>query len=212
MDERKTNSGTISFIVLITIIFSSFFLTSCQKVTETSHVSQSSEITTDPPSEESPEPETEIITEDSESQETETDDLTPPPAPVPDKKVDTETHTAGQAKKESKTKTTVYYLHTSRRCGPCGYIQHTAESVVKEEFKDQVDNGRLSFKTINVEHPENRHLVEHYGLVSQSVVVSNSENGEEKEWENLDQIWPLLRNRDQFQQYIKDSINKFLKG
>ncbi|MDG5815903.1 nitrophenyl compound nitroreductase subunit ArsF family protein [Chitinispirillales bacterium ANBcel5] len=106
----------------------------------------------------------------------------------------------------------VYYFHTTRRCGPCTHIENWTKEVVREDFADQVADGSVTFKAVNVQQTENRHLVEHYGLFSQSVVVSAMDGEQEKEWKNLDQIWQLLRAPEQFKNYIRSGINEYLKG
>ena len=113
---------------------------------------------------------------------------------------------------QQKSQTVVYYFHTTRRCGPCSYIENLTKKVVLEDYAQHIKRGDLAFKAVNVEHSQNRHLIQRYNLFSQAVVVSHVVDGDEKEWKNLDRIWSLLRNQNQFEQYIKDEINKYLKG
>jgi hypothetical protein len=85
----------------------------------------------------------------------------------------------------------------------------TKEAVAKS-FAKEMKTGLVEMKVINVDEPENKHFTEDYQLFTRSVVVSDTVNGKEKEWKNLQKVWELVRNEKAFKKYIRDEINAYL--
>lgn len=103
----------------------------------------------------------------------------------------------------------VYYFHPSRRCRSCAVIETTVHRVIAENFVEQVKNGQVEVRAVAVDNPQNKHYIERYKLFSKAIVVSKIENGKEKKWKNLDQIW-RLRTEEQVAEYLKKEIAKLL--
>jgi hypothetical protein len=104
----------------------------------------------------------------------------------------------------------VYYFMSTYRCPSCIYIEKSTEDIVRNIFAEQVKNGRVIFKSLNIDKPENRHYEKDYKLYAQSVVLSDVRNGKEVRWTNLDKIWKLLNDNREFHEYIIKQINKYL--
>lgn len=104
----------------------------------------------------------------------------------------------------------VYYFMSTYRCPSCIYIEKTTESVVNSVFSNYVKSGRMVFKTINTDEPDNRHYDTDYKLYAQSVILSDVQNGKEIRWANLDKVWKLLNNDKEFEAYITREIKAYL--
>lgn len=115
------------------------------------------------------------------------------------------------ADKSSDSKVVVYYFHGNFRCTNCRNIEQYTKETVEKYFSKEVDSGLVSFQVVNIESRGNEHLVKKYQLYTRSVVLSLVKNGEELKFDNLPKIWEYLRNKDAFQQYIKNEIEKYLK-
>jgi hypothetical protein len=105
----------------------------------------------------------------------------------------------------------VYYFHTTFRCWTCNQFENLTKAVVAERFADQTKQGLLEIRILNVDNPENRHYIKGYKLYTKSVVLSLTAGGAEMAWENLDQIWQLVRDEQKFREYVGSHITKKLK-
>ena len=115
-------------------------------------------------------------------------------------------------KKEIKAdKLIVYYFHTTFRCWTCNQFEALTKAVVAGRFADQVKEGLLEIRILNVDEPENRHYIKDYELYTKSVVLSLTAGGRKTVWENLDQIWQLVRDEQKFREYVGSRIADKLK-
>jgi len=118
---------------------------------------------------------------------------------------------AGKPGANEDTHVLVTYFYTTYRCTACTLLETYSAESVEKGFPEKVRDGRLVFRSINVDEPENRHFVRDYSLYTKSVVISLVRNGAEVRWKNLPDIWRHLRSRDVFQEYMKGEIESFLR-
>ena len=114
------------------------------------------------------------------------------------------------ASPEQKKKLVVYYFHGNARCVTCRKLESYAKEALVLYFSEGLSSGTMEFKPVNVEIPENDHFIKDYSLVTKSVVLSDTVNGEQTNWKNLDKIWELVGDKEIYQQYIRDNIKEFL--
>lgn len=110
------------------------------------------------------------------------------------------------------TKTVVYYFHGTKRCKTCNTIEAYAREAVNQNFAENIDTGKLEIKSINVEYPENEHFVKDFQLSMKTVVIANYVDGQITDWKNLDKVWNLVGNKDEFQNYIISETQKIIEG
>ncbi len=113
--------------------------------------------------------------------------------------------------KAQNSRVIVYYFHGTFRCGTCRTIEQYSHDAIQTYFANELGNGRLEFRPVNVEEPENKHFIQDYQLVTRSLVLSLETGGKETKWNNLPDVWKLVRDKDKFFQYVKDEVEKFLK-
>ena len=104
-----------------------------------------------------------------------------------------------------------YYFHGNLRCRTCRTIEAYSEEAIRSEFADELASGRLAWHVVNVEEPENKHFVKEFELVTRSLVLADYEDGEVTRWENLKQVWQLVRDKERFLDYVNSSTRKFLQ-
>jgi len=109
------------------------------------------------------------------------------------------------------TRVLVSYFHTTFRCPTCTQLEAYSQETVERDFAREVAENRVVFRSVNVQEPENEHYVQDYKLYTKSLVVSLSRNGREVRWKNLPDIWKHVRNRDRFDQYVREEIQAFLR-
>jgi len=115
------------------------------------------------------------------------------------------------AVKSQNSKLITYYFHGTFRCTTCRTIEQYSHDAIQTYFAKELGNGRLEFRPVNVEEPENKHFIQDYQLVTRSLVLSLVSDGKETKWKNLPDVWKLVRDKDKFFQYVKDEVEKFLK-
>lgn len=118
---------------------------------------------------------------------------------------------AGKVEKEKKEDyVIVYYFHTTKRCPTCLKIEKYTRESIESNFSEQLENGRLEFRVVDLEEGNNIHFVDDYRLTTKSVVLSSRRNGEETEWKNLEKVWDYTGDRQVFIDYIRDETRGFL--
>ncbi len=106
-------------------------------------------------------------------------------------------------------KVLVYYLHTTFRCATCNGIEKLARQVVEQDFAAESARGRVEWRTANFQERED--LAARYSVASSTVVVVHLENGKEKDFKRLDEVWTLHDQPAAFADYVGKAIRGFLK-
>lgn len=106
--------------------------------------------------------------------------------------------------KQEETPLTVYYFHGTRRCMTCNKIEQLTRAAINASHKDEIESGKMLFKAVNVEQPENEHFIADFDLATRSVVVQRGAR-----YERLDKVWQLVHGDEAaFQRYIADAIRR----
>ena len=112
--------------------------------------------------------------------------------------------TNAQSATQKEIPLTVYYFHGTRRCMTCNKIEQLTRAAINASHKDEIESGKMLFKTVNVEHPENEHFIADFDLATRSVVVQRGAR-----YERLDKVWQLVHgDEDAFRRYISDGIKR----
>lgn len=108
-------------------------------------------------------------------------------------------------------KIVAYYFHGNARCPTCHKMEQYAKEAIEENFKDELANGLLVFKAVNVDEKENEHFVNEYQLYTKALIISYLEDDKEIQHKNLAKIWEYVRDRKKFFNYVTTEINSYLK-
>ena len=131
----------------------------------------------------------------------------PPPA-------ETDLHTVaqpdGSPSKADDSKVVLYYFYGNVRCPTCRKFESFSDESLREAFSEELNDGRLEWRTINVDEPGNKHFVSDYQLYSKSIVVVQIRDGQQTDWKNLNRIWELVRNKGAFIKYVQDEVRDYL--
>ena len=114
-------------------------------------------------------------------------------------------------KKTTNRKVVAYYFHGNMRCATCRSIEAYAKEAIQAGFPKALKDGRLEFRVVNVDEPDNEHFVQDYQLVTRSVVIAEFQGGKQKQWKNLEQVWQLVRDKQAFLTYIQDETRNYLE-
>lgn len=109
-------------------------------------------------------------------------------------------------------KVVVYYFHGKSRCYSCHKIEAFTREAIQGGFEQEIKDGRVELKNINVEELSNRHYIQDYQLASRSVVVARYKGHEQKDWERLDYVWQIVGDYDAFIAFVREKTSAFLKA
>lgn len=105
----------------------------------------------------------------------------------------------------------VYYFHGTFRCSSCLRIEQYSKEAVEKYFGSELKSGKLVFKAINVEEKGNEHYIDDYRLYTKSLILSLVRDGKEIKSENLVKVWEYFGNRIKFYEYVKGSVESYLR-
>lgn len=103
-----------------------------------------------------------------------------------------------------------YYFHTTYRCASCRAIEAYSREAIETAFAEQIKDGRLIWRVVNIEVKGNEHFAKDYNLYTKSLVLVNEVHGKPTQWKNLEKVWQLLRDKDQFLRYVQDETRTYL--
>ncbi len=102
----------------------------------------------------------------------------------------------------------VYAAHMTFRCPECNQIEWFARELIDNEFATELADGRLVFRT--VDYMRDTDFARRYNISSSTIVVASFEDGEEKHFRRLDDVWTKVRNRDDYFDYVHGVIQEEL--
>ncbi len=105
-----------------------------------------------------------------------------------------------------------YYFHGNQRCPTCRNIEAYTKETIQSGFVEELADGTLELRIVNVDEPANEHFVSDFQLTAKSVVLVNEQNGEQAGWKNLEKIWDLVSDKESFVTYIRDETRTQLEA
>lgn len=105
---------------------------------------------------------------------------------------------------------TAYYFHGTVRCEKCIKIERLAQACIQSRFAEDLAAGRLAFRSVNYDEPNNAHFSKDYELTSPSLVLVRSQNGKEANWTTLKEVWDLVEIPPKLDDYIEEQTRKFM--
>lgn len=104
----------------------------------------------------------------------------------------------------------VYYMHASFRCPTCNRAESMGEELLREEFAEALQAGRLQWQAVNWQ--ENEALARRYKVSGPMFVVVKYQEGREVESRRLDRILALVNNPDAFRSYVRPVVQELLES
>ncbi|MDZ7611230.1 MAG: nitrophenyl compound nitroreductase subunit ArsF family protein [Candidatus Moranbacteria bacterium] len=100
-------------------------------------------------------------------------------------------------------------FHGTQRCVACETVGEYSEETVKQRFKEEVQEGKVVFKSINGQLPENKELVQKYQARGSSLYINAIKDGEDNIKEDT-RVWRLISSEEKFMDYLENEINSYL--
>ena len=109
------------------------------------------------------------------------------------------------------TKVIAYYFHVTVRCTTCRMIESYSREVVEQKFGADIAKGRMQYKLVKLQLPENRHFVKDYQLFTKSLVLVRFDKGKQAEYKVLNDTWELVGDKSAMQAYVEREVRDYLK-
>jgi len=102
----------------------------------------------------------------------------------------------------------VYFFHLTERCDACTAIEENTRKVLAKYFSEQLNNGKIVFRSINIEKRENKNIAEKYQVSYTSLLLIRAD-GDVTDFTNSSMNYANM-NPSKFEELLKAEIDKNL--
>jgi disulfide oxidoreductase YuzD len=106
-------------------------------------------------------------------------------------------------------KVEVIVFHATQRCISCINIGKYAKATIEEKFPEELKSGKITFKEVNIDLPENYKMAQDY-KVSGSALFINAIKDEKDNHEEDTTVWRLVTNETQMKSYFEAKLRRIL--
>ena len=108
-------------------------------------------------------------------------------------------------------KVEVFLFHNTQRCVSCINIGKYTKQTIDNNFSEELASGKIIFREINIDLPENYQLAEKFEAAGSSLYI-NTIRGDKDYIEQDLTVWRLVGDEIKFEKYLKDKIDNILKS
>jgi hypothetical protein len=107
-------------------------------------------------------------------------------------------------------KVEVFYFHATQRCPTCIRIGQLAKATVEERFSERLKSGKIEFREINVDLPEDKVLAEKFKASGSALFINSIISGQDNIKEDI-RVWQLVGGTDnKFKDYLENKLNSLM--
>lgn len=110
-----------------------------------------------------------------------------------------------------RSKVVVHYFHRKVRCQECLAVEDLSKRIVAKAFPELVASGRLEFRSVLLDDPDNWHYVDEFLLTSPSLVIAETRDNGVVRWKKLEKVWDLIGAAREFHSYVVEAIEEYLR-
>ena len=104
----------------------------------------------------------------------------------------------------------VFLFHATQRCPTCIRIGQLSKATVEERFPEQLKSGKIDFREINIDLPENEALAEKFQAGGSALFINAIMNGQDSIKEDT-MVWQLAGGTaDKFKDYLENKLNNLM--
>lgn len=104
----------------------------------------------------------------------------------------------------------IIYFHSTARCISCKTLQEYTEETINEFFQKELASGKITFRAVNVDLPENKELALKFKATGSSLKINEIYDKTDHIGEDT-RVWSYLGDKDSFKNYLKNRIESRLK-
>lgn len=101
------------------------------------------------------------------------------------------------------------HFHATHQCFSCITVGKYALQTIKDKFPEEYQSGKVVFKDINIELPENKEIVVKYQARGSSLFI-NAISDDKYNIEEDTTVWRLVNNQEKFTDYFEDKLDTLL--
>jgi thiol-disulfide isomerase/thioredoxin len=105
----------------------------------------------------------------------------------------------------------VMYFHRTHPCPTCQKMSAYTEEAVTAGFANQLKNGKVEYHYLDFQDEKNEALVKGYKIERPTLLVVQVVGNKVKNQQNLEQMWTLVRDKEDFVKYVQNSVTGYLK-
>jgi disulfide oxidoreductase YuzD len=113
------------------------------------------------------------------------------------------------AEEKKADKVQIFMFHATARCATCIAIGRLTKETVEEFFSEELKEGKIEFKEINIDLVENEELAKKFQVSGSTLKINSIYDNKDHISEDVN-VWRLTSNSDNFKKYLKDKINNIL--
>lgn len=106
-------------------------------------------------------------------------------------------------------KVEIVNFHATQRCVSCEIMGKLSEKTIKEKFAKEIESGKVIFKSVNGELPENKEITTLYQASGSSLYINAIKDGENNIVQNV-KVWQYLGDELAFISYLEGKIKELL--
>jgi len=100
-------------------------------------------------------------------------------------------------------------FHATQRCASCTALGRLSEKTLTEQFTNEIKSGKMEFKSINIDLPENEEMAALYQAVGSSLYINAIKDGKNNIVQNM-KVWQYLSDDQAFVNYLKTQLKTLL--
>jgi len=104
----------------------------------------------------------------------------------------------------------VFLFHATQRCTSCINIGKFTKQTIDNNFSEELNSGKIVFREINIDLPENYELAEKFQASGSSFFINTIRSGKDYIEQDL-KVWRLVGNEGEFESYFKERLENILK-
>ena len=106
----------------------------------------------------------------------------------------------------------VYYFHGTSRSTACKNVEALAHEAIQSGFAGQLQSGRVKWRVVDYDRPENRHFQIDYDLDAPALVMVRMRGDRQWGWDRLDEAKDLAGDKPRFFDLLQRQIRESLGG
>lgn len=121
----------------------------------------------------------------------------------------TPTQTISTALPSGAEKIEVFHFHATRQCTSCINIGKFTKSTIEEKFPEESKSGKIVFREINIDLPENSKIAQDYKVSGSALFINAIKDGQDHREEDTT-VWRLVTNETQLKDYFEAKLKALL--
>jgi len=105
-----------------------------------------------------------------------------------------------------------YYFHGDVRCATCIKLENYSHEALTTGFEKELGDSTIIWQMVNYDKDINKHFIEDFQLYTKALVLVRHKDGKVTAWKNLDKIWNLVGNKEDYIKYVQSETKQFLEG